>query len=110
MLAARRRSIDLTSSMIAAYSNDNRSNAPYVQSDQSRMAARRLGWDSSFLSRTDHLTYSASSFAIAKCWLQLQILGGRSGRSPNSTEASSEASSDASSDAASSDAASDASP
>lgn len=46
VLAARRRSIDLTS-MIAAYSNDNRSNAPYVQSDQSRMAAARwLGWDS----------------------------------------------------------------
>lgn len=34
--------------MIAAYSTDNRSITPYVQSDQSRMAARRLGWDSFF--------------------------------------------------------------
>lgn len=59
VLAARRRSIDLTS-MIAAYSNDNRSNAPYVQSDQSRMAARRLGWDSSVLSPTGYSTYCAS--------------------------------------------------
>lgn len=95
MLAARRRSIDLTS-MIAAYSNDNRSNAPYVQSDQSRMAARWLGYDSFFFLTTDHLMYSASSFAIAKSWLQLEILGGRSGRATNSTEASSDASSDAS--------------